>query len=195
MTTYELDISVSRTSVPVDVRQLQQDLERALHQEQVARAVLSVSIVDNAAIHELNRRHLQHDFPTDVISFALDWSADDRDSPGNGPAERSAGASIEGEIVVSAEFAAESAERCGWSVQNELTLYVVHGMLHLCGYDDLSGSEKSVMRAREISILTALGLEPRYPDDPRLAIPGDDDEPPGPAPDSASRQAAPEVRL
>ncbi len=181
VTSYEIDIGNSQTAISVDIAQLRRDLCRALEHELVASAVLSVSVVDNSRIHELNRRHLQHDFPTDVISFPLDWFSETADSPASGPTGRSAGAGIEGEIVISAEFAAESAVRCGWPVQCELTLYAVHGMLHICGYDDLSPDEKAVMRAREISILSALGLEPRYPDD--LRRPDDcDDEPPGASP-------------
>ena len=44
-----------------------------------------------------------------------------------------------------------------WPVQSELTLYVIHGMLHICGYDDLTDDERVLMRSREAAILTALG--------------------------------------
>ena len=140
-------------------------------------AVLSVTLVDNPTMHRLNREHLQHDYPTDVISFPLEWmcgneSCEDRIGYLDG---RAKGALIEGEIVVSVDYAEEMARRCGWTTQNELTLYAVHGMLHICGYDDLTTDEKQVMRSREKAILGHLGIEVTYPDDATF----DDDEPPG----------------
>ena len=159
--------------------------------EQVASAVLSISIVDDQTIHTLNRDHLQHDEPTDVISFQLDFGsgtesfqesedvdnaagnlrneADDDQSPGsedhNGTELRAAGAAIEGEIIASAEMAASMAAQGGWSAHDELTLYVIHGLLHICGYDDLTAEEQSAMRTRERAILGSLGLKPVYAED------------------------------
>ena len=160
----------------VDLRALQAAVEHGLQIEGVATAVLSVTVVDNESIHRLNREHLQHDYPTDVISFQLDWTcgSETPESRYGLLSGRSSGASVEGEIVVSAEYAAEMSGRCGWSTQNELTLYVIHGMLHICGYDDLTDDEKTFMRSREQAVLSGLGLKPQYPDD-NVA----DDEPPG----------------
>lgn len=170
--TFEIDISGAAANADTLCRAV----EHGLKVEQVASAVLSITVVDNAAIHEINREHLQHDYPTDVISFQLDWScpdasADERAQLFSG---RSEGASVEGEIIVSAEYASEMAAECGWSVQNELTLYAIHGMLHICGYDDLTVNEKDIMRSRERAILLGLGLTPQYPGDAAT----EDDEPP-----------------
>ena len=161
----EIDISCDLPASAIDVGALEDALRHALTVEQVASAVLSVTVVDNATIHRLNREHLQHDYPTDVISFPLSWSSPDFKSPSAKTDRRSQGASIEGEIVVSAEYAAEMAPRCGWTTQDELTLYAVHGMLHICGYDDLSESEKSIMRSRERAVFKGLGRMPQYPGD------------------------------
>lgn len=140
--------------------------------EEVASAVISISIVDTATMRKLNNQHLQHDYPTDVISFQLNWEHPNHDAPPARPTGRSAGAKVEGEIVVCADFAAEMAPQCGWEPQSELTLYAIHGMLHICGYDDLTPSEKAIMRSREIAVLSGIGMNPEYPDDV-------DDEPPG----------------
>ncbi len=155
---FEVDITARTHAARVDVAALEQAVHRALEVEAVVDAVLSVTLVDNAAIHEINRDHLQHDYPTDVISFQLDWSHPDRDAPGTGPDQRSAGAAIEGEIVASVEYARSEAALQGWETQFELTLYVIHGMLHICGYDDLESAEKEIMRAREAAVLSQLGL-------------------------------------
>ena len=164
---YEVDISCSDPKCNVDVAALRKALEFGLQEEGVANAVLSVTIVDNSTIHRLNREHLQHDYPTDVISFQLEWThgAETLESRLHLSSGRSSGASIEGEIVAGGEYAAEMSKRCGWSVQNELTLYVIHGMLHICGYDDLTDTEKRYMRSRERAVLEGLGLSPTYPDD------------------------------
>lgn len=175
--TFEIDISCTHPSAVVDCDAIQQALIEALKIEEVESAVLSVTLVDNSTIHRLNRDHLKHDYPTDVISFPLEWmcageSVEDRVGQADG---RAKGALIEGEIVVSIDYAEEMARRCGWATQNELTLYAVHGMLHICGYDDLTTDEKQVMRSREKAVLGHLGIEVTYPDDAVF----DDDEPPG----------------
>lgn len=64
---------------------------------------------------------------------------------------------IDGEIVISAEMATQSAVGFGWSTARELELYLVHGLLHLCGYDDGTGTERRLMRRRERSILKLVG--------------------------------------
>jgi probable rRNA maturation factor len=107
---------------------------------------ISIAVVDDAQMHELNRRHLDHDFPTDVLSFV--FAAD--------------GDHLEGEIIVSADYAAREAERFGWSVMDELLLYVIHGSLHLVGYDDQTRESKAAMREQEIKFLRQFGLEPRF---------------------------------
>ena len=194
---FEIDISDDQNSVQVDIKQLTHAIAQALQVEQVASAVISVSIVDNAAIHVINREHLQHDYPTDVISFQLDFfvPGDDDDPEDDDPEDddpedddpedddpedegtvdpqsvelrpvlRAQGAMIEGEIIASAQMAAEMASSGQWTAMNELTLYVVHGLLHICGYDDLTPDEKYIMRGRERAVLHEIGLRPIYPDD------------------------------
>lgn len=161
----EIDICNKHSANAVDIPALEAAVEHALQAEQVASAVLSITIVSNDEMHALNRQHLQHDYPTDVISFQLDWSSPKVDEPPLSATGRSAAASIEGEIIVSYDYAAQSAEEGEWSTENELTLYVVHGLLHICGYDDLTPEEKLIMRGREQAILTGLGLSPIYPAD------------------------------
>lgn len=162
---FEIDICDNHPEQSVDVTALETAVQHALRMEEVQAAILSVTIVNDATIHTLNRDHLAHDYPTDVISFQLEWSSPDADAPPIEPAGRSRGAAIEGEIVVSLDYARQSAPSGRWSTSAELTLYVVHGLLHICGYDDLSADEKRIMRARERSILSGLDLHPVYPDD------------------------------
>lgn len=162
---FEIDICNKHSENSVDISALRAAIQQTLQAEQVESAVLSVTIVSNDEMHELNRQHLQHDYPTDVISFQLDWSSADAEEPSLTATGRSVAANVEGEIIVSYDYAQQSAEEVGWSTENELTLYVVHGLLHICGYDDLTPAEKLVMRGREKAVLTQLGLSPIYPAD------------------------------
>lgn len=174
---FEIDLRNDQTSLAVDDSVVRRAVAVALHAEQVKTAVISITIVDNATIHRLNREYLQHDYPTDVISFALGFLADeddedededsdtddvavDRQSLTNLPSLSlpAAGAVIEGEIIASAEMACQMATEYAWEANSELLLYVVHGVLHLCGYDDLTPEDQTVMRQREREILGVLGL-------------------------------------
>ena len=117
---------------------------------------LSVVFLDDAEIAELHGRWLDDPTPTDVIGFELG-----EDEPG--PA---------GELYVSAERARIEADRRGLALERELALYLVHGCLHLCGFDDREPGPRARMRAAEAAVLRALG----YPD-----APGVDATPPPPA--------------
>lgn len=128
---------------PADRRRLAAIARRVLEAEGVARAEVSIAVVDDPAIHDVNRRHLDHDWPTDVISFALSGPGDD---------------GLSGELIVSAETAARMARRDGVDAWTELVLYATHGLLHLCGHDDLTEAGAAAMRHREGELLAAEGL-------------------------------------
>ncbi|WP_442506921.1 rRNA maturation RNase YbeY [Novipirellula sp. SH528] len=104
---------------------------------------IGIRVTNDAEIRLINARHLDHDYETDVISFAY------ADEP----------PTIEGELVVSLETAQRVAERVGWSVENELLLYVVHGTLHIAGMDDLEDDVRIEMRAAECQVMKSLGIE------------------------------------
>ena len=139
-----ISIANQQRRLTLDRALIRRAIRRVLAAAGVAGATVSLAVVDDAAIHELNRRFLRHDSPTDVLSFVLD----DR----NGQ--------LEGEIVVSADTARATAKRLKWKAHHELVLYIVHGMLHLVGYDDRSRKTAREMRRRECEVLAALGLPP-----------------------------------
>lgn len=151
MTTIEINNRQQR--LPVDTARLTDAVRRVLAESQLDDASeVSIAVVDDAEIHELNRRYLDHDWPTDVLSFVIDASA----------------GRLEGEIIVSAETARRQASRFGWRPEDELLLYVVHGALHLVGYDDRTEADRDGIRAAEQRHLRQWGLTPRY-DGPRRA--------------------------
>jgi probable rRNA maturation factor len=139
-----IEISDAQTHMPgLDRARLVAIAQAVLAAEAILAAEISVAIVNNTTIHEINRRHLDHDCPTDVISFVLSEPGDD---------------CLSGELVVSAEMAVEMAERDGVSSFTELSLYMIHGLLHLCGHDDLTEAGAAGMRRREAEMLTLAGL-------------------------------------
>jgi probable rRNA maturation factor len=138
-----VEVSDTQSHLPVDPSELERVVRGALAAEGVHCGSISVAVVDDATIRVINRRHLDHDCPTDVISFVLS----DPDDP-----------ELSGELVVSAEMAAATAKEAGVSPRDELALYVVHGLLHLCGHDDTTDVARRAMRRREGEILAGLGL-------------------------------------
>lgn len=138
--------------------------ESTLASERVRAADISVALVDNAQIHEINRNFLGHDYPTDVISFLLELDEPRRKpkAPPPKPPPRGTGKTLGGEIIISTEYAVASAADYGWRPINELSLYLVHGLLHLCGYDDLTPGEQRVMRQREVEVLAPWEIVPSY---------------------------------
>jgi len=140
-----IEINNRQTLLAADSERLRGAVAAVLEEEGLKSAAINIAIVDDPTIHDLNRRFLNHDEPTDVISFPLD------DADG-----------IEGDVIVSADTAIRSAARYDWPPADELLLYVIHGTLHLVGYDDLDDASRAEMRSRERHYLAALGLQPKY---------------------------------
>jgi probable rRNA maturation factor len=137
-------VASPQAAVPIDRGRVREIARTVLEGEGVGDAEISLAFVDNPTIQTLNRRYLQHDEPTDVLSFPL--------SEG--------GKRLSGELVVGAEVALAQARARGHDVQAELALYVIHGLLHLCGHDDKSPEGVARMREGERRYLRQLG----YPD-------------------------------
>ena len=139
----KLSIATPQETVPVDRAFMRNLVRTVLDGEGLADAEISLAFVDNLTIHRLNKRFLDHDEPTDVLSFPL-----------SEPNARR----LSGELVVGAEVALAQAQARGHDVQAELALYVIHGLLHLCGHDDHDAAGAARMRERERHYLAQLGL-------------------------------------
>jgi probable rRNA maturation factor len=162
---FAVHIHNAQEAVAIDETFLREVVVHTLQTENVEHAEVSVAIVDDAAIHGLNRRFLDHDEPTDVLSFALD----DAEPAGSRGFDKSLGSSskqIDGEIVLSAETARRRGAEFGWSPTDEIVLYLVHGLLHLAGHDDQTPEDRIAMRTRERAVLAHWGLSPRYDEPP-----------------------------
>src|SRR5438552_8287917 len=132
-----ITIEVNSDNQPhiVDRVRLKKAVRLVLQDASIKSAEISIAIVTDARMHELNRQYLQHDYSTDVLSFVLDHDAGSK--------------SLDGEIIISSDYAAREAQRYGWSTDDELLLYVIHGCLHLVGHDDSTAEGKQTMREAE----------------------------------------------
>lgn len=139
---YEVLVANEQSSLSIDNTLLQHAVRDVLQRSPYQSAMISVVVVDDPTIHQLNRQFLEHDYPTDVLSFELD-STDNH---------------VEGELVISADTATTNAADYGWSPFSELLLYAVHGTLHLVGYRDKSADEAAAMREAEARCLESVGL-------------------------------------
>ena len=104
----------------------------------------------------MNRDYREKDVPTDVLSFPLEEELEGEAEPEiiGGPDAR-----MLGDIVISVEKAVMQAAEYGHSVERELVFLLVHGLLHLLGYDhEKDEAAKKMMRSEEKRILTALGI-------------------------------------
>lgn len=105
-------------------------------------AQIAVCLVNNKKIRELNSRYLGKAYPTDVIAFDLG------DKPGN----------ILADIIVSTDTVISNSEIFKTSPLYELYLYVVHGVLHLLGYDDTNVRQRQIMQKKAELILKSLNI-------------------------------------
>ena len=122
-------------------------------------AQVSVTIVDNEEIREINNEHRGIDKPTDVLSFPMlefdsDGNAIDCDFD-----IFEDGKVLLGDIVISAERAEEQAKEFGHSFKREMAFLTVHSMLHLLGYDHVDDPEgEKIMIEKQKAILDILGI-------------------------------------
>lgn len=138
-----IEISNNQRHLTIDRRWFKGLAEHVLAAQDIENAYLSIAFVDNRTVHKINRQFLAHDYPTDVITFPL--------SAADGPNFVADG--IQGEIVISGEYAVEACTSFEWSAQIEAGLYLVHGILHLCGFDDHEKADAARMRRRQRKLL------------------------------------------
>lgn len=139
-----VEISDTQASLRIDRGTLITLTRHVLIGEGIERASISVTLVDDATIHDLNRWYLNHDWPTDVITFRLSDPNDEE---------------LSAELIISAEMATTTARQARVDPRAELALYLVHGLLHLCGFNDQTGPESELMRRREGEVLASAGLQ------------------------------------
>jgi probable rRNA maturation factor len=143
VTVVAADEQAATDGVTVDVERWA-TLARAALDASGAHGELTLTFVDRAEIAALNAEHLGKDGPTDVLSFPLD--ADDETPQPGVPV-------LLGDVVVCPAVAADQASAHAGTVDDEVALLVVHGVLHVLGHDHADPAEGSRMRERELTLL------------------------------------------
>ena len=147
-----IQITTHFEDAPADPAQLEALIQAVCDRFGLSGATISVGIVDDAEIAELNQQYLGHEGPTDCLSFDLSD-------------EQAAGDSRVFELIVNGQMALRQAAQRDHSGQAELALYVTHGLLHQLGYDDDTPEKARKMHQREDEILQHLGYGLVYNDD------------------------------
>ena len=139
----DVEVAADGVRVPVARRRVAELARAVLRAEGVRDAAVSIAFVRSAAIAAVNRKHLGHAGPTDVISFPL------------APA---AGTPLGGDVYIAPEVAARNARAHGVGVREEIARLVVHSMLHVLGYEHpaRAGREASAMWRRQEALVTRL---------------------------------------
>ena len=141
----DVRISNEQQSHPIDENRLIDAVHLITSEAGFIQGSVSLAVVDDPTIHALNVQYLEHDYPTDVLSFVLE-----REQP-----------LLDGEVIVSADTAAEDAKTYGWKMNDELLLYVIHGTLHLVGFNDKTPDGQAEMHVQEAKYLLKFGLQHR----------------------------------
>lgn len=139
-----------KIEIPVEWEaKINQVAEICFQEEQIpAEAEVDLLFVDNETIREMNREYRDKDMATDVLSFPMyeaDEEIDDEEEI------------LFGDIVISLERAQEQCQEYGHSLEREVMYLLVHGLLHLAGYDHMEEEDKKQMRAREEKLLAEIG--------------------------------------
>ncbi len=129
---YEVQIANRQRKVMVDCSRLRKITEFVLKLMQLREAEISIVLFSDRGIQQLNKNYLGRNRPTDVLAF----SQREGDDIGTYPA-------CLGDVIISTESAARQAEEKGLSFNQELDLLLVHGILHLLGYDHLQSFQEA----------------------------------------------------
>ena len=142
----DIVVQISQKVAELDVspERLEKLVENICQRFGACKAQINIEIVDDAHIHQLNKQFLNHDQPTDCLSFDLS------DSEALSPRSF--------DLVVNAEMAKRQSQSRGHSSEAELALYITHGLLHNLGFDDSTQTKAKEMHAIEDEILQQQGF-------------------------------------
>ena len=150
--TYQIDIeSNSQSQLLPAVPELERWISAALQSQQFEEAEVSVYIVDEAEGRELNAQYRGKDYPTNVLSFPADIAEE-------------IGIPLLGDLVICAPVVEREAQEQGKTLPAHWAHMLVHGTLHLVGFDHIDDDEAEIMETLETQIVTGLGYPAPYQD-------------------------------
>lgn len=147
---YQIDVEVNSSSTKIpSVENIELWIRAALQSDELNQAEVSVYIVDEAESQELNAQYRGKDKPTNVLSFPADI-----------PDE--VGVPLLGDLVICAPVVEREAQEQGKTLEAHWAHMLVHGTLHLLGYDHVEDDEADVMEALETRLITQLNFPAPY---------------------------------
>ncbi len=147
---FQIDIEINSQSQALPAEALiERWITAALESQQLQEAEVSVYIVDEAEGQELNAQYRNKDYPTNVLSFPADLP-EELDIP------------LLGDLVVCAPVVEREAKEQGKALEAHWAHMLVHGSLHLLGFDHIDDAEADEMEALETQIITGLGFPAPY---------------------------------
>ena len=129
--------------IPLQIQSILKAAQTILHHEGIRAGELSIVFVTDSRIKSLNKKYLNEDHPTDVLSFG-------NDNFGINSKQ------VSGEIIISTDTAVKNARIYHVTPHREILLYVAHGILHLLGYDDQRDSDTRQMRRKEQTLMNLI---------------------------------------
>ena len=147
---YRIDVEVNSASTTIpSIENIERWITAALQSDELNQAEVSVYIVDETESQELNAQYRGKDKPTNVLSFPADI-----------PEE--VGVPLLGDLVICAPVVAREAQEQGKTLEAHWAHMLVHGTLHLLGYDHVEDDEADVMEALETRLITQLNFPAPY---------------------------------
>lgn len=143
-----LDLTLTARIGKAHVPFLRRSLLKAHPLLKSALVEMSVALVNDKTMSDLHVQFMDIQGPTDVLTFPLDFDP--------------CGRVTSGEVVVCVPYAKRTAKQHGTDLKHELLLYALHGMLHLCGFDDRTDADFAKMHRKEDEILRRIGVGPVF---------------------------------
>jgi probable rRNA maturation factor len=150
--TYQIDVESNSQSLQIPpLAELERWVAAALHSQELKLAEVSIYIVDEEEGQELNEQYRGKDYPTNVLSFPADIAEE-------------VGTPLLGDLVICAPVVEHEAKEQGKTLQAHWAHMLVHGTLHLLGFDHIEDEEAETMETLETQIVTGLGYPAPYQD-------------------------------
>jgi len=147
----EILIKNQQKIIKINLRKIKEKIKMALQHLKVdEKTEISVLFTDDKFIRSLNNKYRGIDKPTDVLSFSL--------SEGSVKTPESESDTLLGDIIISVETAQRQADKLNHSREKELAVLLIHGLLHLTGYDHEKDKDYKIMREKESEILKTFAL-------------------------------------
>ena len=125
----------SGKKIPIDLEIIRKCLSKVQAKEDCSFSLIELVYVDESGIVEINQEYLERDYVTDIITFRYDEDEDNMN--------------IEGTLFCCAQRIYEQALELNEDIEKEFKRILIHGLLHLCGYDDQSAKAKQEMTVKE----------------------------------------------